>query len=205
MDKPKRVAIYARVSTTAKGQDPENQLIELREWCSAKGYPIVNEYVDFVSGGKGVSKRDQLALMMADASKAKFDLVLVWALDRLSREGMFAMVEYIKRLSSFGVQYHSYTEPLLTSENEMVRDIMLAVQSSMAKAEMQKLSLRTKAGIAKARKNGTRSGKTIGGQAIDATVRQRVIREAGKGKSAYAIGKLLGVDRKTAAKYMEAP
>lgn len=204
MDKPKRVAIYARVSTTTKGQDPENQLIELREWCAAKGHIITHEYIDFVSGKKGVSKRDQLAALMADASKAKFDLVLVWALDRLSREGMFAMVKYIEMLTSFGVQYHSFTEPLLNSDNEMVRNIMLAVQSSMAKAEVQKLSLRTKAGIAKARKNGTKSGKTIGGQALDATLRQRVVREAGKGKSAYAIGKLLGVDRKTAAKYMEA-
>jgi DNA invertase Pin-like site-specific DNA recombinase len=83
-----RIAIYARVSTTDKGQDPENQLSELREWCRNSGHTITREYVDHETGGKGTVKRKQFAALFEDAAKKKFDLVLFWALDRFSREGM---------------------------------------------------------------------------------------------------------------------
>jgi Resolvase, N terminal domain len=49
-----RVAIYARVSTDDKGQDPENQLRQLRQWCERMGYPVVREYVEHENGGKGI-------------------------------------------------------------------------------------------------------------------------------------------------------
>src|SRR5262245_28618375 len=79
---------YARVSTDDKGQDPENQLRQLRAWCASAGHEITREYVDHASGGKGAEKRPEFAAMLADAHKRQFDLVLCWALDRLSREGM---------------------------------------------------------------------------------------------------------------------
>src|SRR5215467_4540592 len=60
-----RVAIYARVSTDDKGQDPENQLRQLREWCGRMGYPIVREFVEHENGGKGVEYRKQLGAMFA--------------------------------------------------------------------------------------------------------------------------------------------
>ena len=83
-----RVAIYARVSTDDKGQDPENQLSQLREWCNRSGHEIVREYVEHESGCKGADKRKQFAALFEDASRRKFDCVLFWALDRFSREGM---------------------------------------------------------------------------------------------------------------------
>jgi Resolvase, N terminal domain len=83
-----RVAIYARVSTNDKGQDPENQLRELRAWCANSGHTVAGEYVEAESGGKGADKRKQFAALLEDAAKRKFDLVLFWALDRFSREGM---------------------------------------------------------------------------------------------------------------------
>src|SRR4051812_2289867 len=83
-----RIAIYARVSTDDKGQDPENQLRELRAWCMSAGHQIVHEYVDHESGRKGMETRKQLAALFGDAAKRKFDCVLFWALDRFSREGM---------------------------------------------------------------------------------------------------------------------
>ncbi len=83
-----RVAIYARISTIDKGQDPENQLRELRAWCANAGREITHEYVDRESGQKGTSKRKQFAALFDDAAKRKFDCVLFWALDRFSREGM---------------------------------------------------------------------------------------------------------------------
>src|SRR5438045_7152023 len=109
----KRVAIYARVSTEDRGQDPENQLIQLRSWCAAAGYQIGGEYIDHTSGGNGADKRPRLAAMMDDAHRRQFDLVLVWALDRLSREGMVPTIAHLQRLASYGVAFHSYTEPML--------------------------------------------------------------------------------------------
>ena len=80
-----RVAIYARVSTDDKGQDPENQLRQLRDWCARMGYPVVREYVEHENGGKGVEYRQQLAAMFAGAARREFDVLLVWSLDRFSR------------------------------------------------------------------------------------------------------------------------
>ena len=59
-----RIAIYARVSTDDKGQDPENQLRQLRVWCASAGHEIVREYVDHCSGGKGAEKRPEFAAML---------------------------------------------------------------------------------------------------------------------------------------------
>jgi DNA invertase Pin-like site-specific DNA recombinase len=71
-----RVAIYARVSTNDKGQDPENQLRELRDWCASSGHTIIREHVDQETGQKGTDKRKQFAALFADAAKRKFDGVL---------------------------------------------------------------------------------------------------------------------------------
>jgi hypothetical protein len=121
-----RVAIYARVSTDDKGQDPENQVAELRAWCAAAGHTITLEYVDHETGRKGAEKRKQFATLFADAAKRKFDCVLFWALDRFSREGMAQTIIHLQRLSSYGVAFHSYTEPHLATDNELARNILLA-------------------------------------------------------------------------------
>ena len=97
-----RVAIYARVSTDDKGQDPENQLHELRAWAVNSGHSISGEYVDYESGRKGTEKRKQFASLFDDAAKRKFDCVLFWALDRFSREGMAQTIIHLQRLSSYG-------------------------------------------------------------------------------------------------------
>ena len=90
-----RVAIYARVSTDDKGQDPENQLRELRAWCVNSGHTIAGEYVDAESGRKGADKRKRFGALFDDAAKRKFDCVLFWALDRFSREGMAQTIGHL--------------------------------------------------------------------------------------------------------------
>src|SRR5262245_18789874 len=79
--KPRRVVLYARVSTKDKGQDCENQLHQLREFASKQDWTITKEYVDHVSG-KTTEKRPQFQSMLAAASRREFDLVLFWSLDR---------------------------------------------------------------------------------------------------------------------------
>jgi len=83
-----RVAIYARVSTDDKGQDPENQLRELRAWCSNSGHPVVQEYIDRTSGRRGADKRQQFADSWTLLPGRSLTALLFWALDRFSREGM---------------------------------------------------------------------------------------------------------------------
>ena len=58
-----RIAIYARVSTDDKGQDPENQLRQLRQWCASAGHELVHQYVDHESGKKGTKDRKQFAAL----------------------------------------------------------------------------------------------------------------------------------------------
>ena len=72
--------------TDGRGQDPENQLRQLREWCRRLGHPVVREYVGHENGGKGVEYRKQLDAMFAGAARREFDFLLVWSLDRFSRE-----------------------------------------------------------------------------------------------------------------------
>jgi DNA invertase Pin-like site-specific DNA recombinase len=154
-----RVAIYARVSTDHKGQTPDNQLLQLREWCGRMGHLVVREYVEHENGGKGVDSRKQLAAVFAGAARREFDLLLVWSLDRFSREGMAATVAHLQRLASHGIAFRSFTEEHLSTENELVRNILLATLSSLAKLEREKISRRTKAGLERARTNGKILGR----------------------------------------------
>jgi DNA invertase Pin-like site-specific DNA recombinase len=97
-----KIAIYSRVSTKDKGQDTENQLHQLRDFCSKQeGWTIVHEYVDRVSGKHG--DREAFQDMFSAASRREFDVVLFWALDRFTREGVYATLQYLQRLTSYGV------------------------------------------------------------------------------------------------------
>ena len=99
----KRVGIYARVSTKEGRQDTENQLIALREYCSKQGWKIADQYVDHESGGH--SRRPHFQRMFTDARARKFDLLLFWSLDRLSREGVSATLNHLERLTAAGVNW----------------------------------------------------------------------------------------------------
>src|SRR6266567_5640205 len=173
-----RIAIYARVSTDDKGQDPENQLRQLRQWCASAGHELVHEYVDHESGRKGAKDRKRFAALFDDAHKRKFDCVLFWALDRFTREGMAPTIMHLQRLASYGVGFHSYTEPHLATDNELVRNILLALLASLAKVEAQKISERTKAGMARAAAKGVR----IGRPKLGAELRQKIAQRAAKGE-----------------------
>jgi DNA invertase Pin-like site-specific DNA recombinase len=201
-----KAALYARVSTDDKGQDPETQLRELREWCKAAGHDIVHEYVDHDTGKNG--KRKQLCALMDDAGKRKFQLVVFWAIDRFSREGMQATVARLHQLNSYGVAFHSYTEPLVSTDNELVRDIVLAVYSSLAKAESAKISTRVKAGMARVAASGkpwvSHKGNlvsTVGRPKLDPAIRNEIAKRLAAGHTPYRIGKDMGISKNTVTKY----
>ena len=196
----KRVAIYARVSTDNKGQDPENQLRQLRSWCERMGHEIAGEYVEHESGAKGVEQRKEYARLFADAARREIDMVLVWALDRFSRNGMAATVVDLQRLASYGVSFHSYTEEHLSTDNELVRNILLATLASLAKLEREKISQRTKAGLERARA----MGKRLGRPPLAAATRMALRTALDAGKSWHMVSIETGIAYTTVKKYARA-
>ena len=104
--------------------------MQLRAWCDRMGYVVVREYVDHESGAKGADQRKQFGRLFVDAARREFDMVLVWALDRFSRNGMASTIVDLQRLGSYGVTFHSFNEPHLSTDNELVRDVLLAVLAS---------------------------------------------------------------------------
>lgn len=150
-----KVAIYCRVSTTK--QDYENQLSQLRDYCEKKKHEIYRVYSETISGKE--SQRPVFKEMMQDAIKKKFDAILVWALDRFTREGTAKVWQYINLLNSYEIKFISYSEPSFNTDNEMVRDILLTVMATLAKQERLRISERTKAGLQVARAKGIKLGR----------------------------------------------
>ena len=160
-DKPQRVAIYLRVSTG--DQHAENQLLGLREFCERwEDHELIDEYVDRESGTRGRRERKDFDRMFADAARRRFDVLLFWALDRFSREGIRKTIAYLQRLDECGVAFKSYTEPFLDTDNELIAHIVLGVSSYYAQQEALRISERTKAGLQRARKNGKVLGRPDG-------------------------------------------
>ncbi|MHB1936556.1 MAG: recombinase family protein [Acidobacteriaceae bacterium] len=190
--KQTKIAIYSRVSTRDKGQDVENQLRQLREFCAKQGYDIVREYVDHASGKR--SDRDAFREMFAAASRREFDTVLFWALDRFSREGVFDTLQHLQRLTSYGVGYRSYTEQYLDSCG-MFRDAVIGILAAVAKQERVRLSERTVAGLERARAHGR-----IGGRPRVSCDRKRVLEFRNAGKSLGQIAAEFGLSKTTVSR-----
>ena len=180
----KRVALYLRVSTLE--QNPDTQLHDLRQLAAQRGWEIVEEYIDYESGSK--SERPEFQRMLADASKRKFDLVLFWALDRLSREGVLPTLQYLNQLESYGVGFRSFTEPYFDSCG-IFKDAVIGIMATLAKQERIRRAERTRAGLAIARARGKVLGRprTITVRSTD------VARLRAAGHSFRRIGRQLGI------------
>jgi DNA invertase Pin-like site-specific DNA recombinase len=155
MPKVREVAIYARVSTRDR-QESENQLRELRAYCRRQGWHVAGEYVDRDSGAK--ADRPQFRRLFAEAHRRQFDLVLFWALDRFSREGVLRTLTYLNDLESAGVGFKSYAEQYIDSSG-LFKEAILAILATLAKQERIRLSERVKAGLDRARAEGKRLGR----------------------------------------------
>jgi DNA invertase Pin-like site-specific DNA recombinase len=149
-----RVAIYSRISTDR--QDNQNQLEQLRRFAETQAWHIAHEYVDIASGKSG--DREQFKALFAAASRREFDLVLFWSLDRFSREGVLETLQYLQRLTSYGVGYRSFTEQYLDSCG-MFREAVISILAVIAKQERVRLSERTVAGLQRARAQGRVGGR----------------------------------------------
>lgn len=187
-----RVTLYARVSTRDKGQDVRNQLTQLREFCAQQKWAIVHEYVDQASGKTG--DRPQFKALMDAASRREFDLVLFWSLDRFSREGVLATLQYLQRLTSYGVGWRSFTEQYLDSCG-VFRDAVLSILATIAQQERVRISERVTAGLARARKQGR-----VGGRPRIVVDRKRIAELRAAGKTRPEIAVELGMSTRTVSR-----
>ena len=180
-----KIAIYTRVSTDK--QNAENQLPQLRDFAAKQGWTVVREYCD--QGETGTrSDRTSLHEMFDGASRRRFDLVLFWALDRLSREGALKTLQHLNRLDSYGVGYRSFIEPYFDSCG-LFKDAVISIVATLAKQEAILKSERTKAGLARARAKG----KTLGRRKSITLTTGDIEPLRTQGLSYRAIGRKLGI------------
>jgi DNA invertase Pin-like site-specific DNA recombinase len=151
----KRVALYARVSTSNGHQDPEMQLRELREFVERRGWQITGEYVDRgVSGSK--DRRPALGQMMVAAQGRKFDVLLVWKLDRFARSPKH-LVNALAEFEALGIAFVSLRDNLdLTTP---AGRLMFQIIGAMAEFERALIQERVKAGLRNTKAKGVRLGR----------------------------------------------
>lgn len=149
-----KAVIYARVSTDNSRQDVDNQIIPLRKYAESLNFELVKEYVDYASGGD--SNRPEFQQMLGSARKKEFDIILVWSLDRFSREGILNTLSYLEILKKHNVALKSLQEGWLDTRDSGMSELLLAIFSWVAKQERQRISERIKAGLKKAKNVGKR-------------------------------------------------
>ena len=149
----KRAALYMRVSTV--DQHPETQLLDLRQMVAQRGYEVVAEFTDRISGTK--AKRPALDQMMADARRGRFDVIVVWACDRIARSTRH-LLEALDELNRIGVEFVSFRENLDTG-GPLGRAIVVII-GAIAELERSLIVERVRAGMRRARLDGQRIGRT---------------------------------------------
>ncbi len=147
-----RAAIYARVSTF--DQEPENQLVELRRYVQARGWTAV-EYVDRgVSGAK--DRRPALDQLLTDARRRRFDVLVVWRLDRLGRN-LRHLITLLEELAALGIAFVSLNEGI--DATTPAGKLQMHILGAIAEFERARIQERVRAGLARVRAAGQRLGR----------------------------------------------
>jgi DNA invertase Pin-like site-specific DNA recombinase len=184
-----RAAIYARVSTSNNGQNPEMQLRELRDYCVRRGLEITGEYADAgVSGAK--EHRPQLDALLAACRKRCVDVVVVYRYDRFARS-LRQLVNALEEFRSLGIEFISLHEGVDTSTPN--GRLVFGIFATIAEFERELIRDRVKSGIAAARSKGKRLGRPR--VTVDAA---RIARLRDSGVSWRAITEHLGLSAGTA-------
>ena len=189
--KSKRAVIYTRVSTI--DQHPETQLYDVREMAGQRGYEIVHEYTDTISGAK--SKRPGLDQLLADARRRRFDVVLVAAFDRVARS-VRHFLEVLDELNHLGIEFVSLRENIDTG-GPLGRAVVVIV-GAIAELERSLIVERVRAGMRRARLEGRQIGRAP--LNID---RQQVIRDRQSGMSLTQVAKKHRISRASVCRLMK--
>jgi DNA invertase Pin-like site-specific DNA recombinase len=184
-----RAALYARVSTTGKGQDVGLQLAELRQVAQQRGWDVVDEYTDEgISGAK--DSRPGLDRMVADAKAGKLDLVAVWKLDRAGRS-LTHLLRLLDQLQCWGVGFVSLRDAGIDTTTAAGR-LMLQMVGAFAEFERAMIQERIVAGVARARAQGKHLGRPKAD--LDLRPARAMLNE---GRSVREVAAILRVSRST--------
>ena len=181
----KRAALYMRVSTL--DQHPETQLYDLKQMAQQRGYEIVREYTDRISGAK--ARRPGLDEMMRDARRGHFDVVLVWASDRIARS-VRHFLEVLDELNRLNVEFVSFRESIDTG-GPLGRAVVVII-GAIAELERNLIVERVRAGMRRARFEG----RHIGRKPLELD-RPAILRDRERGQSLGQLAKSHGISRTT--------
>ncbi len=149
-----RAAIYARVSTFE--QEPENQLAEVRRYCTAREWSIAEHVDRGVSGAK--DRRPALDQLLTDARRRRFDVLVVWRLDRLGRN-LRHLVLLLEELQALGIAFVSLAEGI--DATTPAGKLQMHILAAIAEFERARIAERVKAGLARVRAAGQRLGRPV--------------------------------------------
>ena len=181
----KRAALYMRVSTL--DQHPETQLYDLRQMASQRGYQIVEEYTDIISGAK--ARRPGLGDMMRDARRGKFEVVLVWASDRIARS-IKHFLDVLDELNRLNIEFISFREQIDTG-GPLGRAVVVII-GAIAELERNLIIERVRAGMRRAKLEGRHIGRKP--LVLD---REAILRDRKRGESLSQLAKDHLVSRTT--------
>jgi DNA invertase Pin-like site-specific DNA recombinase len=187
----KRAALYLRVSTV--DQHPETQVHDLREMAAQRGLEIVREYTDRISGVK--ARRPGLDEMLYDARRGRFDVLLVWAFDRIGRSTRH-FLEVLDELNGLNIEFISFRENVDTA-GPLGRALVVII-GAIAELERSLIVERVKAGMRRARLEG----RPIGRRPLDID-REAVKRERTNGRSLSEIAKTHNISRATVCRVLK--
>ena len=176
---PLRAALYARVSTDR--QSTENQLRELRQAAERLGWLVVGEFIDHgISGAKGRKDRPQLDALLKGVARKDFDIVASWSVDRLGRS-LIDLVNMLQELHATGVDLYLHQQGNNTTTP--AGKALFGMMGVFAEFERGMIQERVKAGMARAKSIGTKSGNAIGRPSVspDIEAQIRELRSAGLG------------------------
>jgi len=193
----KTAAIYARVSTR-NGQTTENQLRELRAVAKRHGWKVVATYTDDgISGAKGRDKRPGLDALLKGVARREFEVVAAWSVDRLGRS-LQDLIGTLNELRAKDVDLYLHKQGLDTSTP--AGKAMFGMLGVFAEFEREIIAERIHAGLARAREQGTKSGKPFGRPERFGAVRDRALALKDQGLGTRRIAEKLGVSRSTVIK-----
>jgi len=187
----KRAVLYVRVSTPDQSIEP--QLLDLRQMAAARGYEIVREYSDKLSGTK--SKRPGLDALLSDAQRHRFDVVMVWAFDRMARS-VRHFLEVLDELNHLGIEFVSFRESIDTSGP--LGRAMVVIVGAIAELERNLIVERVKAGMRRAKLDG----RQIGRSRLDMN-REQIVHDRRSGMSLTQVAKKHGISRASVCRVMK--
>lgn len=162
-----KAAIWARVSTDE--QDTDNQLLVLREWAERRGLEVEQEFVTEDSAwasngnGKGAQFDKARTELINGARLGRYQVVLIWALDRLSRRGIEDTLNVLRRLAEHEADVWSLQEDWLRTSDPAMRELLIGIFGWMAGQESKRRSERIKAGLARRKAAGLPVGGRVPG------------------------------------------